>query len=41
MKIKVLASDNFHKKAKPLTKKCISLKKELAALRNQPETNPE
>ena len=41
MKIKVLASDDFRKKAKPLIKKYVSLKKELADLRNQLEINPE
>ena len=41
MKIKVLASDDFRKKAKPLLKKYISLKKELAELRDQLEINPE
>jgi mRNA-degrading endonuclease RelE of RelBE toxin-antitoxin system len=41
MKIKVLASDDFRKKAKPLLKKYVSLKKELAELRDQLEINPE
>ena len=41
MKIKVLASDDFRKKAKPLIKKYVSLKNELADLRNQLEINPE
>ncbi len=41
MKIKVLTSDDFRKKAKPLLKKYASLKKELAELRNQLELNPE
>ena len=41
MKIKVLASDDFRKKAKPLLKKYNSLKKELFELREQLEINPE
>jgi mRNA-degrading endonuclease RelE of RelBE toxin-antitoxin system len=41
MKIKVLASDDFRKKAKPLFKKYISLKNELSELREQLEINPE
>ena len=40
MKIRVLASDDFRKKAKPLLKKYISLKKELTELRKQLEINP-
>jgi mRNA-degrading endonuclease RelE of RelBE toxin-antitoxin system len=41
MKIKVLASDDFSKKAKPLLKKYASLKKELFELSEQLEINPE
>ena len=41
MKIKVLASDDFRKKAKPLLKKYASLKKELFELSKQLEINPE
>jgi mRNA-degrading endonuclease RelE of RelBE toxin-antitoxin system len=41
MKIKVLASDDFRKKAKPLLKKYASLKKELFELNEQLEINPE
>jgi mRNA-degrading endonuclease RelE of RelBE toxin-antitoxin system len=41
MKIKVLASDDFRKKAKPLLKKYSSLKKELFELSEQLEINPE
>ena len=41
MKIKVLASDDFRKKAKPLLKKYASLKKELFELSEQLEINPE
>jgi hypothetical protein len=41
MKIKVLASEDFRKKAKPLLKKYLSLKNELSELREQLEINPE